>query len=114
MEVLLYGFEFLFGYAITALAYYFNHRFLFHKRLPKQVPKFIRGWHKKYADLHIRHHKHAWPEDEKVKEFIKVPLLGKIILLLIVSRSRVKIISRRGAPRALRAAPAPARSPCSP
>ena len=85
MEVLLYGFEFLFGYAITALAYYFNHRFLFHKRLPKQVPKIIRDWHRKYANLHIQHHKHAWPEDERVKEFIKVPIFGKVILLLIVA-----------------------------
>lgn len=80
MEVLLHSFEFLLGYAAITLAYYFNHRFLFHKTAPRWLPKFIRKIHKRYANLHILHHKHAWPEDGQVEQYIRVPLFGKVLL----------------------------------
>lgn len=80
MEVLSYSFEFFLGYFLTALAYYFNHRFLFHKRTPKWMPKVIKKAHRWYANFHTQHHIHAWPDSYRVHEFIRIPLFGKIMM----------------------------------
>lgn len=77
-------FLFTIGYVATTLAYYINHRFIFHGRLPIWVPRIIRRTHQWYSGFHMRHHIFAFPEEtsvEEVKEYLTIPTLAKLLML---------------------------------
>ena len=77
------------GYVATALMYYANHRFVFHGRPAKWIPKNIRRLHKWYAKFHMQHHLNAFPlEDgstENVEQYLRVPTYAKIISAILLA-----------------------------
>lgn len=73
------------GYVLTAIGYYLNHRFIFHGRLPKWAPKKVKKIHRWYAGFHMRHHLHAEQDDELVKDYLKIPVVGKIVMLIALA-----------------------------
>ena len=71
----MYIVQFLFGYAMAALAWYLNHRFVFHGKLGK-LPIL-----KEFKSLHTIHHRKAYATDRN--EYILIPAWGHTLLLCI-------------------------------
>jgi len=72
------------GYTATAVGYYLNHRFIFHGRMPRWVPKRIKRAHRWYAGFHMRHHLHAEQDDELVEDYLKIPTAGKVVMVIML------------------------------
>jgi sterol desaturase/sphingolipid hydroxylase (fatty acid hydroxylase superfamily) len=76
-------FLFAVGYAVTALTYYGNHRFIFHGKPPKWTPRKIKRLHKWYSKFHMQHHLNAFPNDDgttkNVEEYLRVPFFAKVL-----------------------------------
>ena len=79
---------FIIGYVATTFAYYINHRFIFHGKMPQWMPKPIKRLHRWYAGFHLRHHLNAFPDESgttsHVEEYLQVPAYGKIIAGLLL------------------------------
>jgi len=71
------------GYVAAALAYYFNHRYIFHGKA--KGPRFIKRLWKKYALLHSMHHAHWKPGNGETAHWLRVPWYGKIAGALIIA-----------------------------
>ena len=78
---------FVTGYIATTFAYYINHRFIFHGKLPPWTPGQIKKLHRWYSGFHLRHHLNAFPKNgltTNVEEHLHVPIYAKIIACLML------------------------------
>lgn len=69
-------------YTISALLYYFNHRFLYHSR--PRGPRLVQVLWRKWTQYHMDHHRHWKQNDPKTRNYIKIPLWGKFMGIGII------------------------------
>jgi sterol desaturase/sphingolipid hydroxylase (fatty acid hydroxylase superfamily) len=70
------------GYFLAAIAYYANHRWIFHGR--PRGPQWLKALWKRYSKYHSMHHAKWKLHDPETKKWMTVPTLAKQVSLLML------------------------------